>query len=371
VKRLGLIMFAGALLGACNGQDRENVSDRIVSVAGGPAAAAVPPPAPAPADVQAAVEALAQSFEGDVGIAVKDLQSGWAATWQGEKLFPQQSSMKIWLAVAVMDAVDRGQLRLDEPVVIRPEDLSIFNQPMRPLVLDDGHHVSTIENLLVWTLRKSDNAATDILMRRLGGGPAVQAVLDAKGVRDVRIGTEERLLQPRISGLEWRPEFLDGDEFNRARDRVGDAGREAALAAYLADPADGATPLGTVQALEALNKGQLLSPASTQKLLEIMSGGRGGGARLKAGVPPEWVVAHKTGTGPDWRRVNAGFNDVGVLTAPDGRAYAVAVYIGRTERPVTERQRLIAGVAKIAADHASGLQARQTLQAKAETQAGE
>ncbi|MDP8916345.1 MAG: class A beta-lactamase-related serine hydrolase [Pseudomonadota bacterium] len=347
------LLAAAALLCACSPADQEKVTDRIASVAAPSAAAAVPPPPPAPAEFQARIEELARSFDGDVGIAVKDLQQGWAASWQGEKLLPQQSSMKIWLAVAVLDAVDQGRLRLDEPVVIRPNDLSVFNQPMvRPLVLDDGVHVATIDTLLRWALQKSDNAATDILMRRLGGGPAVQAVLDRKGLTGVRIGVEERLLQPRISGLEWRPEFIDGDLFNRARDQVGDAGREAALEAYLRNPADGATPIGTVNALEALKKGWLLSPASTQKLLEILSGGRGGGARLKAGVPTEWVVAHKTGTGPDWHRVNAGFNDVGLLIAPDGRAYAAAVYIGRTERGVGERQRLMAEVARVVAQHA-------------------
>lgn len=373
MRRAGVVMLAGALVCACSDRDRENVSDRIASVAAPAAAAAVPPPAPAPAEFQAKIEALAKDFDGDVGIAVKDLQHGWAASWQGDKLFPQQSSMKIWLAVAVLDAVDRGELRLDEPVVIRPGDLSVFNQPMvRPLVLDDGVHVATIERLLEWSLRKSDNAATDILMRRVGGGGAVQKVLNRKGVRDLRVGPEERVLQPRISGLEWRPEFIDGDLFNRARDKVGDEGRAAALDAYLRNPADGATPLGTAQALDMLRNGRLLSPASTEKLLQILSGGRGGAARLKAGVPAEWVVAHKTGTGPDWRRVNAGYNDVGLLIAPDGRAYAAAVYIGRTERSVTERQRLISGVAKIVAEHAGSLDlVSTTVQVKEAESAGD
>lgn len=363
--RAPALLLACAALCACDGRDAENVSDRIASVAGAPAAAATAPPAPAPAEFQARIEALARSFDGDVGIAVKDLQQGWAASWQGDKLLPQQSSMKIWLGVAVMDAVDRGELRLDEPVLIRPGDLSVFNQPMRMLVLDDGQHVATIDNLLVWSLRKSDNAATDILMRRLGGGPAVQAILARKGLTGIRIGTEERLLQPRISGLEWRPEYVDGDLFNRARDQVSDTGRTAALEAYLANPVDGATPSATVNALEALKKGRLLSPASTQRLLQIMSEGRGGAARLKAGVPADWVVAHKTGTGPDWRRVNAGYNDVGLLMAPDGRAYAAAVYIGRTERPVTERQRLMAEVARLVAEHAGAVQLPPTTTAQA------
>ena len=355
--RLGRVLtgvLAPVLLAGC-GADRENIADRAAAEAAPAAEAAVaptPPPKPAPPEFQRRIEALASAFPGDVGVAVKDLRGGWAASWRGGELFPQQSSMKIWLAVAVLDAVDRGQLRLEEPVVVTPADLSLFNSPMvRPLTLRTGRAEFTIGQLLTWALSKSDNGATDILMRRMGGGAEVQKVLAAKGLREVHVGVEERLLQPRISGLEWRPEYIDGDLFNRARDRVSDAERDAALARYLQNPPDGATPIGTVNALEALATGRLLSPESTERLLTIMSEGRAGAARLKAGTPVDWRLSHKTGTGPDWRKVTAGYNDVGLMLAPDGHAYAVAVYIGRTDRPQPERQALIAAVARAVAEH--------------------
>lgn len=357
-------LLAAFVLSGC-GADHENIADRAVSVASGPAEAAViaptPPPAPAPAKFQAEIERIAQPFAGDVGIAVKDLQSGWAASWQADRFFPQQSTMKIWLAVAVLDAVDRGELSLDEVVVVTPADLSLFNSPLvRPLTMKTGRLETTIEQLLKWALSKSDNGATDLLMRRMGGPAEVQKVLDRKGLRGVRGGLEQRVLQPRISGLEWRPEYIDGDLFNRARDQVSDAERDAALERYLRLPADGATPVGTANALEALYRGKLLSPASTQRLLTIMFESRAGAGRLRAGLPKAevgsepaalWRLSHKTGTGPDWRRVTAGFNDVGVMVAPDGRAYAVAVYIGRTDRPVPERQKLIADVSRAVVAH--------------------
>src|SRR3546814_7059363 len=84
-----------------------------------------------------------------------------------------------------------------------------------------------------------------------------------------------------------------------------------------------------------------------------MSETRTGRARLRANLPGGWRIAHKTGTGQDFGRRTAGFNDVGVLTAPDGRRYTVAVLIGDTSRPVRERQQLIQSVAGavIAAEH--------------------
>jgi beta-lactamase class A len=70
-----------------------------------------------------------------------------------------------------------------------------------------------------------------------------------------------------------------------------------------------------------------------------------GPMRLPAGLPPGWTIAHKTGTGQDLFDQSTGYNDVGLITAPDGRTYAVAVMIASTHRPVPERMTLMASVA--------------------------
>ena len=41
--------------------------------------------------------------------------------------------------------------------------------------------------------------------------------------------------------------------------------------------------------------------------------------RLKGGLTPGWTLSHKTGTGQELGGVQAGYNDVGILTAPDGK----------------------------------------------------
>ena len=252
------------LVGAC-GNDKENATHQAADVAveataGPPAKAAEAAAPPAPPAVQQGIETLVRGFDedGEVGIAVRDLGAGWTASWRGGDRFPQQSVVKIWLAVAVLDAVDRGDLSLDEPMVVRPEDLSLFNQPIRAMVVRDGEFRTTLGDLLRRSLANSDNAATDILFRRLGGGEQVQKVVDSKRLRGISVGVQERVLQPRISGLRWRAEYSDPEAFKAARDAVPPETREAALKAYLADPMDGATPLGTVDALQALKEGRLL-----------------------------------------------------------------------------------------------------------------
>jgi len=299
----------------------------------------------APPALSAQLQKLAQVFPGRVGIAVEDLQTGWIAGEDGETLYPQQSVSKLWVAMAVLDAVDRGRLTLADPVQVRNQDMSVFNQPIQKRLVD-GVYDTTINDLLVYAIAQSDNAANDILVRKVGGSKRVRAWLVAHRLAGVRCGPEERILQSEIAGVAWRPEYSFGQTFWTARDRIAPQVRARLLQAYLADPPDGATPNGVVEGLSRLAQGRLLSPAATGRLLNILQQTTTGPGRLKAGLGAGWAIAHKTGTGQDLGDLSTGYNDVGLLTAPDGRIYAVAVMIASTRAPIPVRQALMADVAR-------------------------
>jgi beta-lactamase class A len=314
-----------------------------------PAEPAAPPPRPAPAAppaLQARIEALGRGYGDRVGIAVRDVGAGWVAAYDGDSLYPQQSVSKTWVTLAVLDAVDRGAAALDQPVEIRPEDLSLFNQPIRKRVVAQGVWRTTPDELMAIAITQSDNAANDALERVAGGPEAVRAMLARKGITDVHVSSGERLMQTEAAGLTWRPEFSFGRAFWEARERLPDGVRSQALFRYLLNPPDGASPKGITAALARLQRGELLSPASTARMLGIMSHTQTGASRLRAGLEPGWSLAHKTGTGQVMGQMATGFNDVGLLTAPDGHVYAVAVMIGRTDKPLAERQALMAEVTR-------------------------
>jgi beta-lactamase class A len=302
------------------------------------------PPAP-PAALVARLDALARGFDGRVGIAVEDLQAGWVASYDGQRLYPQQSVSKLCTAIAVLDLVDRGRMQLSDPVLVRKEDMSVFNQPIQAHLTDAGYP-TTVGNLLVGAIAQSDNAADDILISRLGGPQVVQGALTSRKAQGIRCGPQEHVLESKVAGLDWRPEYSFGRTFWEARDKVDPAVRAAKLQAYLDDPDDGATPVALVRLLARLKHGELLSAASTARLLDIMTTTRTGPLRLPGGLGPGWTIAHKTGTGQDLEDLSTGNNDVGLLTAPDGRTYAVAVMIASTRQPVPERQRLMADTAR-------------------------
>lgn len=300
---------------------------------------------PAPAEFQAEVERLSRAYGEPVGIAVSDVAQGWTASALGDETFPQQSVSKLWVALAVLQAVDRGQLQLDRTVTMVPEDRSVFYQPIASRIRGPDGLSITVADLMRHALIESDNAANDRLIRELGGAAVVTRAIADKRLQGVAVGGTERDMQTRTAGLTWRPEYGQTWIFKHARAQLPDEVRDQALATYLANPPDGATPDGIVKALGALKRGELLSPSSTAFMLGLMGEARTGTMRLHAGLAPGWSLAHKTGTGPDWRGASVGINDVGLFTAPDGRTFAVAVMIRQTKQGAEARHRLMRNVA--------------------------
>jgi beta-lactamase class A len=288
--------------------------------------------------------ALSARFDGRVGFCAR--LGAQEACVRGQEAFPLQSVMKLLVGVAVMEAVDRGQLRLDEAVTLHTEDLSMNVQPIARLIHDNGGaYTTTMDALLAGAVIDSDSAATDYLIRRLGGVGAVQASLKRLGLSGIRFDRDERHLQTETTGLTWRPDYVDAALVEKERAAVPPERRKEVFAAYLRDRRDTASPAAMAAFLQRLGDGALLSRGSTAHLLAILARTRTFPTRLKAGLAPGWTVAHKTGTGGTLDKVNAATNDVGLLTAPDGTRIAVAALISGASRSGAEHDALIAAMA--------------------------
>ena len=303
-------------------------------------------PAPrAPAYLEQRIDALGKAFNGRVGIAVRSVDDGWSTGWRADELYPQQSVSKLWVAITALDAVDKGRVRLTDRVSLGRSDLTLFHQPIRSKILGGGY-TTTLSNLMHEALTKSDNTANDKLMRSVGGPQAVRSMIAAKRLGAIRFYDGERSLQSRIAGLTWSQSYSVGRAFYEARNALPMSVRRAAFNRYVEDPYDGASASAIVNALARLKRGELLSPASTARLLSIMGNTRTGPNRLKGGLKPGWSLSHKTGTGQVLGGVQAGYNDIGIVTAPDGRSYAVAVMIKKTSTPLSARMTLMNNVVR-------------------------
>ncbi|WP_332820336.1 serine hydrolase [Sphingopyxis sp.] len=305
----------------------------------------------APAGLTDRIYVLWRAFPGKTGIAVQRIDGEWAIAQRGTDLFPQQSVSKLWVTLSVLDAVDQGRMSMDQRVRIGPEDLTLFHQPLAARVRAEGSVTMSVRDLIETAITHSDNTANDSLLRTVGGPNAVRAFIAKKDLGSIRFGPGERLLQAGTAGLSWQQSYSVGRNFETARAALSPATRRTAMDNYLANPVDGASPAAIASALTRLARGTLLSPESTEYLQGVLSRTKSGPRRLKAGLPPGWQFMHKTGTGQNLGGMTAGYNDIGIATAPDGTRYAIVVMMGSTTSGIPARMALMQAVSSAVAEY--------------------
>lgn len=335
LRREFVLLGAAAAAGACSDQ---SPAGRSGSRASGVAADAPDGPAtgrPNPSALYNHTNAHVPASP-RIGWAVKSLRHGGTAGQNPTRAYLQQSVFKLWVAACLLDKVDRREMSLDDPITVTKADLGFPHQPIAEKVGPDGYR-TTLLDLIRYIVIQSDNPAADILLQRAGGPAAVTAWLTSKGVEGIRIDRNERALH------------RAADEI----DAVTGARQDALIDSFVGgtldgSTLDGATPGGTVDALAMLHRGELLSPAGTRLLLSIMGETETGQNRIKAALEPGWRWGHKTGTGgrARGRTRTLGVNDIGLLTAPDGEVFAVAVFVAGASEPMAEQEGWIADVGR-------------------------
>lgn len=311
-----------------------------------------PPPAgaagPAEATLQSALDGLAaRAAPGVLGVAVLDLGDGRLTGVNADRPFPMQSVFKAPLGAAVLAQVDTGRVSLDQVVSLTRADLS---PPYSPIAdAWPGRSRYTVRELLELTVGGSDNTGADVLLRMIGGPSAATRYLRNKGVIGMRIDRYEREFQPEASGMGlFREAWIGEPAYVAARDAVPVERRRAALRSYLADSRDTSTPRASTSFLAKLAAGELLSPRSTALLIDIMTRTQTGAKRLKAGLPVGTMIAHKTGSGRTDLGVSPAINDIGIVTLPGGRRFAIASYLKGSTLPEDAREALHVEVARAA-----------------------
>lgn len=232
-----------------------------------------------------ALAALEGAAGGRLGIALLDTGTGRRFGRRDEARFPMCSTFKALLAGAVLHAVDRGRVRLDQRVDIGARDLVTYSPYVETRVAD-GH--ARVDDLCRATVTLSDNAAANLLLPLVGGPPGLTALLRELGDPVTRLDR-------------WEPAL-----------------NEAAPG----DPRDTTSPRAMVDSLQRLLFGAALHPPSQAVLAAWLIENRTGDARIRAGVPADWRVGDKTGT------CGAGTAaDVAVLYPPGRAPLLLAIYV--------------------------------------------
>jgi beta-lactamase class A len=275
--------------------------------------------------LETTLQRIAGAARGRVGIALIHLESGATINVRGHERFPMASVVKLPIAIEVLKQVAEDKLTLNRAVWLAPSDI-------RPCCTLERRHPKggvsrTVAELLELAIVESDNTAADALLKLVGGADVVERRLRAMGFHLINVDRTEGQLLLDMAGVtnapppeQWTIEIQ--------RKLVADADRESVTrgrARYLVDERDTATPYETAQLVGRLQLGDLLPRAETDLLMGLLLQTKTGPRRIKGRLPPETLVAHKTGT------TAVVINDAGIITLPPGSKIAgrivLVVYI--------------------------------------------
>ncbi len=231
-------------------------------------------------------------FHGDSGIWIEDLDTGWTTGHQQAKLFPAASVVKIPIMAACYEAAAHGRLRLDEQITLNGAD-KVYGSGLLKAAPNGSSY--TVEQLIELMITKSDNTATNLLIRRMGFDDLNQSFR--------RMGLTQTRLSRKMMDFSRRKQGVEN--FTTAKD--------------------------ISLTLRKLYLRQLVSPAVSEQCLELLKR-QAINDRIPARLPPGTVVAHKTG-------LEKGVcHDSGIVYTPEGAVLVCVLTRSRnkTAKPAKE-----------------------------------
>jgi formylglycine-generating enzyme required for sulfatase activity len=142
-------------------------------------------------DLEAELRRIAASAPGVLGAAVIEVESGAGASVHAADWFPMMSVYKLPIAIHALRATAAGKFDLDARITLTTADRRPGLSPISRRIEQSGPQTLTGRELLSSMIRISDNAASDRLLRAVGGPSAVAATLRELGIAGIDISRYE------------------------------------------------------------------------------------------------------------------------------------------------------------------------------------
>lgn len=259
---------AAGALAACSSEDDDSA---------GSDGAGVPSRLRDEPDVSGELAAIERRFDGRLGVYAVDTGNGRTVSHNERERFLMTSTAKIPVVASVLGA----GVPLDERVPYGPDDLLEY----APVTEQHVGRGMTVAELCEAAITRSDNTAANLLADRVGGPREVTAFLRRSGDRVTRLDRRE-------------------PELNVADGRL-----------------DTTTPAALADLTRRLVFEDLLDPDARTALTGWLKANTTGDDRIKAGLPKNWEVGDKTGSGERFE-----VNDVAVAWPPRRAPIVIAVY---------------------------------------------
>ncbi len=255
------------------------------------------------------IASLEQERGGRLGVAVVDTASGRSAAFRADERFPMCSTFKALAAAATLARVDSGKDQLERRVRFEAGDVVTYSPISKDRVGGDGMSLAEICEAAMIV---SDNTAGNLLLTNLGGPQGLTAYARSLGDKVTRLDRNEPALNEAVPD----------------------------------DPRDTTSPVAMLANLRTLVTGKALSPASKDHLVGWLIGNKTGDTRLRAGLPRDWRVGDKTGSGE-----RGTTNDIAVIWPSSGRPpIFVAAYLTGSSPEADHRNATLAAVGRVAAE---------------------
>lgn len=256
---------------------------------------------------QAQLARLEQTLAGRLGVFALNTANGAQLSYRANEPFPLCSTFKVLLTSAILQRSTQIDGLMHQRIKYQQSDLVTYS-PITKQHIEDG---MTVAALCTAAMQYSDNTASNLLMKILGGPGAVTAFARSIGDRQFRLDRWETALNSALPG----------------------------------DRRDTSTPSAMGYTLQRLALGEALEPHLQVQLRAWLRGNTTGVTRIRAGVPADWQVGDKTGTG-DYGTAN----DVAVLWPPRRAPAIVAIYTTQAEKDANARNDIVALAARIVVD---------------------
>jgi beta-lactamase class A len=264
--------------------------------------------ADAPGEALARLGALERRHGARIGVHARNLSTGATVRHRADERFPMLSVFKTLAAAAVLRDRDTDGAFLERRIRYTEAQL-VENSDVCRANLATG---MTIRELCAAAIQWSDNTAGNLLLRQIGGPHGITRFARSLGDGVTRLDR-------------WEPELNSGEPWRRT-----DTTAPGAIAATYA----------------RLVLGRALDHGDQELLTSWLLGNRTGDRRLRAGLPPEWTVADKTGAADTY----GSLNDVAVVWTEDGAPLVMAVLTTKPERDAPRSDDLLREVAEVLAD---------------------
>jgi beta-lactamase class A len=258
-------------------------------------------------DINARLAEIEAGAQGRLGVAILDTKTGDMFGRRELERFPLCSTFKVLAAALVLQRVDLGAEQLDRRVVFTAADVVEHSPVTQGRAGPEG---MTLAEICAAAITVSDNTAGNLMLASFGGPGRLTDFVRTLGDKATRLDRTEPALNEVPPG----------------------------------DPRDGTTPRSMAYTLQRILLGNVLSKSSEALLIGWLTASTTGDARLRAGLPAEWRVGDKTGTG-----ARGATNDVAIVWPPDHPPIVIAVYLADTTLPLDVRNAAIADVGRAAA----------------------